>query len=218
VGTRVSLSNAPTGAYVFSYYTVDNAEYDGDDFTLTGNVIVSGVFRAAGPGPSGEKAITAFTINGVAGTINEAAHTIGVTLPHGTDLSSLAPAITVSQGAEISPASGAARDFTNSQTYTVTAGDGSTVEYIVTVTVDSPPPDTIITIPAMGGGSSALLTVPAGGGAATLDIGTNDRAYADPGAIAAFTLPNDAQTALADAGVYSSPRDPRVQQNRSSCP
>jgi hypothetical protein len=124
------------------------------------------VFRAAGPGPNGEKAIT-FFITALRGAINEAAHTIGVTLPHGTDVSSLAPAITVSRGAEVSPASWAARDFTNSQTYTVTAGDGTTVEYTVTVTVDSPPPDTAITIPAMGGGSSALLTVPAGGGAAT---------------------------------------------------
>ena len=59
---------------------------------------------------------------------------VTLTVPYGTNPSSLTPTI-VHTGASVSPASGVAKDFTNPVTYTVTAADGSTKAYTVTVTV-----------------------------------------------------------------------------------
>jgi hypothetical protein len=84
-------------------------------------------------------AITAFIIAGVEGIIDEQASpkTITLTLPHGTSLANLAPAIALSDGATVSPGSGVAQDFTNSidiaKTYTVTAENGRQEKYRVTV-------------------------------------------------------------------------------------
>lgn len=89
---------------------------------------------------SGAKAITAYSISGVAGTINETAKTIAVTLPSGTSGTALVATFTttgtsVKVGA-IAQASGTtANDFTNPVTYTVIAADGTTSTYTVTVTV-----------------------------------------------------------------------------------
>lgn len=61
---------------------------------------------------------------------------ITVTVPYGTNVTSLTPTITVSAGATVSPASGIAKDFTSPVTYTVTAEDGTTTKaYTVTVVV-----------------------------------------------------------------------------------
>ncbi|MBV6646635.1 MAG: DUF5018 domain-containing protein [Cyclobacteriaceae bacterium] len=62
---------------------------------------------------------------------------IAATVPFGTDLTSLSPTVTVSQSATVSPASGAAQDFTSPVTYTVMAEDGSTADYTVTVSVEA---------------------------------------------------------------------------------
>jgi len=85
------------------------------------------------PALSTEKSILSFSINGAAGTINESPATVQVEVLE-TALTNLVPTITVSSNAEISPASGVAQDFTNPVMYTVTAGDGSTQAYTVTVT------------------------------------------------------------------------------------
>ena len=58
---------------------------------------------------------------------------ISVTVPYAADLTALAPNITLSADATISPASGTARDFTKPQGYTVTGKDGSKRAYTVTV-------------------------------------------------------------------------------------
>ena len=58
---------------------------------------------------------------------------IGVYVPAGTYVKALAPTFTISPFATAVPASGTARDFTKPQTYTITAQDGSTRTYIVTV-------------------------------------------------------------------------------------
>jgi len=91
------------------------------------------------------KAMTAFSFASPAaeGVINEAAGTVAVTLPSGTSPTALTPTI-VHTGASVSPASGVARDFTTPVTYLVTAADGSTKAYRVTVTIasaDAVPPD-----------------------------------------------------------------------------
>jgi hypothetical protein len=74
---------------------------------------------------------------------------ITVTVPYGTDLTALAPAVTHS-GTSIDPASGTAKDFTSPQTYTVTAEDGTTETY--TVRVNEGPGITIggITVDGLG--------------------------------------------------------------------
>ncbi|MDR1420443.1 MAG: hypothetical protein LBI86_08730, partial [Treponema sp.] len=71
-----------------------------------------------------------------AGIIDEAAKTITVTVPPGTDLRTLAPAV-YHTGVSVSPVSGKQADFSNSASvpvyYTVTARDGSTAHYAVRV-------------------------------------------------------------------------------------
>ncbi|MBN2402395.1 MAG: hypothetical protein JXN64_08335, partial [Spirochaetes bacterium] len=79
------------------------------------------------------KDITGFSILGIPGTIG--ANSILLTVPYGTSITSLTPTITIT-GASVSPASGVARNFTNPVTYTVTAADGTTKTYTVTVTDD----------------------------------------------------------------------------------
>ncbi len=60
--------------------------------------------------------------------------TVTLDVPIGTDRTALAPTFTLSPGATCSPASGIPQNFTSAQTYTVTAQDGSTKAYTVTVT------------------------------------------------------------------------------------
>jgi hypothetical protein len=85
---------------------------------------------------SSEKEITEFTINTVKGSIDRTAKTITFTLPAGTDVTTLTPTITVSGKATVSPKSGVTQNFTNVVTYTVTAEDGSTQVYTVSVNVE----------------------------------------------------------------------------------
>ncbi|GHU69552.1 hypothetical protein FACS189450_02630 [Spirochaetia bacterium] len=97
---------------------------------------------------SGEKAITAFVIGSKQAEINDPVITIA--LPQGTDVTNLAPLITVSEKASVSPASGVARDFSDSVTYTVTAEDGTTKDYIVIVTIGGDEPNDTRTLLVAG--------------------------------------------------------------------
>ena len=78
---------------------------------------------------SGENQILSFTISERAARINHETGRITVVLPAGTDVSSLAPVIAVSEKAAVSPGSGAARDFTEPVNYTVTAENGAARTY-----------------------------------------------------------------------------------------
>ncbi len=70
--------------------------------------------------------------------ISSANGEVDITVINGTDVTALTPTITVSDGAEISPASGAEQDFTDPLVYTVTAEDGTTTkDWTVTVTVSA---------------------------------------------------------------------------------
>jgi len=71
--------------------------------------------------------------------IDATAHTVNITVINGTIVTALTPTIKVSNFAKISPASGVATDFTNPVTYTVTAQDGTTQAWTVTVTVSITP-------------------------------------------------------------------------------
>jgi arylsulfatase A-like enzyme len=110
-------------------------------FSLT----IAAMLVACGGGvntPPG-KAITAFSLAGVVGTINETAKTISVTMPFGTDVTSLvatfsATGASVKVGATVQISGTTANNFTNPVTYTVTAADGSMASYAVTVSVVIP--------------------------------------------------------------------------------
>jgi len=95
-------------------------------------------------GPSSSKDITAFTLRSQVGAtvitnIDATKGTIAVTMPYGTDVTTLTPTITVSPETSVSPKSGVAQDFTHSVVYTVMAEDSSTKTYTVTVTVAEAP-------------------------------------------------------------------------------
>jgi hypothetical protein len=80
------------------------------------------------------KEILTFTIPGQTGQsqINQAGGTVVVTMPLGTNITALVPAITIS-GVSISPVSGTSQNFTNPVSYTVTAADNSTKTYQASV-------------------------------------------------------------------------------------
>ncbi len=104
-------------------YTVTAANGDQEVWTVN-------VTEAA----SSEKTITSFVIDDVAGTIT--GFDIAITLPSGTDVTALSPNV-VHTGVSLSPESGTSQDFSTPRAYTVTAQDGSTRGYLVTVTLEA---------------------------------------------------------------------------------
>jgi hypothetical protein len=94
---------------------------------------------------SSAKAITAYSFvgfPGYAGTINEPAKTIEVTLPFGTNVTNLVAAFTttgagVKVGTTVQTSGTTPNNFTNPVAYIVTASDGSKATYTVTVIVAS---------------------------------------------------------------------------------
>ena len=76
--------------------------------------------------------ITAFSVLGVDGVINQSVGTITVTLPAGTDVTAVAPSVTVTAGAVVSPVSGEVVNLTAPVVYTVTLGE-DTSSYTVPV-------------------------------------------------------------------------------------
>jgi len=84
------------------------------------------------------KEIISFVIPNQIGNsiIDHNANTVVVTLPSGTNVTALVPTISIS-GVSISPLSGVAQNFTNPVTYTVSASDNSTKQYVVTVNLSS---------------------------------------------------------------------------------
>ena len=83
--------------------------------------------------------ILTFGLPDNAGVIDQIAKTITLNVPVSPGVTNLAPTYTVSQFATGSPPSGTIRDFTNPQTYTVTAQDGSSQVYTVTLVKSGEP-------------------------------------------------------------------------------
>jgi len=89
--------------------------------------------------PSNAKAITAYSLAGFVGTVNETAKTIAVTLPRGKDVTALVATFATSGtgvtiGATPQVSGTTANDFTSgTKTYTVTAADATTQNYVVTI-------------------------------------------------------------------------------------
>ena len=122
-------------------YTVTAADASTQDYVVTVTVA-----------PSPAKSITAFSFQGldpaVTGAITEATHTIALTVPYGTDITHLVATFTTT-GASVAVAGlpqvcgVTVNDFSSPVTYTVTAADASTQDYVVTVTVAPSPAKSI---------------------------------------------------------------------------
>ena len=92
-------------------------------------------FTFAGQKAGSEATIVSDTVNGV--------YTVNAVAEWNTVLTAVAPTVTISAGAQVTPASGASQDFTTPVTYTVTAEDGTTQHaYTVNIVND---PDACIT-------------------------------------------------------------------------
>ncbi|MBN1410133.1 MAG: SUMF1/EgtB/PvdO family nonheme iron enzyme [Spirochaetales bacterium] len=116
-------------------YTVTAADSSTQDYTVTVTIALN---------PA--KAITAFGFPAYSatGTINETLKTIAVTVPYRTIVTALVATFTttgasVKVGSTVQVSGTTANNFTNPVTYTVTAADSSTQNYIVTVTIGPNP-------------------------------------------------------------------------------
>ncbi|BAV94109.1 DUF5018 domain-containing protein [Ichthyobacterium seriolicida] len=79
-------------------------------------------------------------VQDISGTIT--GNTVTVNVPHDAVVTALTPDIEVYKGATITTPSGGAntaQDFSSQKTYTVTAQDGTTIDYTVTVTKEAEP-------------------------------------------------------------------------------
>jgi hypothetical protein len=85
------------------------------------------------PELSGENKITAFKIGDIVASILEVDQKISITVPAETNLKTLTPVVSVSAKASVSPGSEEAVDISNPVSYTVTAENGVTRTYTVTV-------------------------------------------------------------------------------------
>lgn len=79
-----------------------------------------------------------------AAVISTTEHTVSASVASGTDLTALTPTITVSEGATISPASGAEQSFASPVLYTVTAEDGLTTQDWTVIVTEEPSDETDI--------------------------------------------------------------------------
>ena len=137
-GTGVTVASAPQASAATPNdfttpvaYIVTAADNSTATYTVTVTVA-----------PTSAKAITAYSLAGVAGTINETAKTIAVTVPNGTNVTALVATfstngtgVTVAAAPQTSGVT--ANDFTGPVAYVVTAADSTTALYTVTVTVAS---------------------------------------------------------------------------------
>ncbi len=132
VGSTVQVSGATANNFTSPViYTVTAADGSTASYTVTVTVA-----------PSDNKAITAFSFASppATGTIDENAKTIAMTVPFGTDVTALVATFTttgasVKVGSTVQVSGTTANNFTSPVIYTVTAADGSTASYTVTVTV-----------------------------------------------------------------------------------
>ena len=154
VGAAVQTSAATANNFTAPVaYTVTAADASTATYTVT-------VTLAA----NSAKAITAYSFAGYAGAtgaVNEAAKTIAVTVPFGTDLTALVATFNstganVKVGAAVQTSTATANDFTGPVTYRVTAADGTFVDYVVTVSLAAP----ITVLPGVAGTSGAAATNP----------------------------------------------------------
>ena len=161
-GTTVNDFNTPVT------YTLKAADGTSRDYIVA---------VAVATNPS--KLITAFSIFGSTGSISESAHSINVSLPYGTILNPLTATFTttgasVSVGGNLQTSAVTPNDFSSPLSYIVTALDGLTANYTVTVVASPSDSKTITafsfsgitgqtqTISQTGSGGSIQVSVPYG--------------------------------------------------------
>ncbi len=154
--TALVATFAVTGSSVEISATAQSSGATANDFTSALTYTVTAVdgstqdylVTVTNAAPSSDKAFTEFKLEAannvalsedVTGDIDEANHTVSLTVPAGTDLTALVAtfvtsgnAIEVASTTQVSGTT--ANDFSSPVTYTVTAQDGSTQTYIVTLT------------------------------------------------------------------------------------
>jgi len=122
-------------AYTLAVAGGETVKITNKTFTMpAGNITLTCKWETAATTVDG---ITGFSINGVAGAVNNSTNNITITMPYGTDVTKLVPTISGSNVASISPASGAAVNFTKPVTFTVTLKDGTVKTYTATVYVSA---------------------------------------------------------------------------------
>ncbi len=83
---------------------------------------------------------------------------VSITAPYGTPVTNLSPTYTLSSGATCNLASGSPQNFTSPVHYRVTASDGTTKHFVVTVTVNlTPDPVFTLTAPANWDGRQTII-------------------------------------------------------------
>ena len=149
----------PQAAGEFKVSVDENVAVDLSNNKNTASNIIT-VTNTLTPAKSSEKAITAFSFPAlsVSGTIN--GNDIAVTVPFGTNVTTLVANFTASAkttvkvGATVQVSGTTANNFSSAVIYKVSAEDGSTADYTVTVTVNQPTQITsanvTITAPVMG--------------------------------------------------------------------
>ena len=137
LGTGTTVCNPLSGvaqdfsqevSYVVSGTNVAARTYKVNVYNQSGKRISA---NAEAPVTSSAK-ITEFKIYGVAGVIDDAAGTIVIRLPQGTNVTKVSPQIKVPSGCTVTPSSGKVVNLTRPITYTVTLGSAKKV-YTVSV-------------------------------------------------------------------------------------
>lgn len=138
IGVEATATGGPLDAAENWWGDASGPAPTGSGAAISGNAVFGPwLTDAAMTAYSDEKALTSFVFGSpsVAGAVDEVAKTVTVAVPNGTDVSALAPAVGISPAASVSPVSGAVNDFSAPVTYIVTAADGTTQPYTVTVTI-----------------------------------------------------------------------------------
>jgi uncharacterized protein (TIGR02145 family)/uncharacterized repeat protein (TIGR02543 family) len=170
VGSAVQVSG--TTANNFSNpvtYMVTAADGSTQDYVVTVSVVLNTA-----------KALTSFSFvsPSVTGTINEAAKTVAVTVPYGTNLTALvanfaSTGASVKVGSTVQVSGASTNDFTNPVTYTAVAADNSTQDYIVTVTVALNPGKSITSFSFTSPAATGTINETAGTVSVSVPYGTN---------------------------------------------
>ncbi|MBN2776782.1 MAG: choice-of-anchor J domain-containing protein [Bacteroidales bacterium] len=152
IDIEVAMGTDPNGLVptftISDYATVDFASGDPQDFSSAFNYTVtseSGIDQiwsvtvTVATTLSAQKDIETFELYEEVAPATIGANTVDITVNFMADVTNLTPTITISDLATISPESGEVQDFSSPVTYTVTAEDATTKDYIVTVTKESSP-------------------------------------------------------------------------------
>ncbi|MFA9289745.1 MAG: DUF5018 domain-containing protein, partial [Solirubrobacteraceae bacterium] len=138
--------------------------------------------------------ITTFSVNGVTGTFD--GNNIAIVLPFGTNITSLAPAISLLGGLSISPAPSVTQDFSNGPVaYTVTFADGSTKIFNVSATAAAAVSSEKLITAFSINGTAGTINVTAGTIAVTVPFGTDYTNIRPTVAVSAFATVSPASNA-----------------------